>query len=229
MNSFLANASFFGALLCLVCYFLGRALARRFPHPLMNPLLIAIVLCIAFLAVFRIDYDAWNVSASKLTWLLTPSTVALAIPLYEKIDLLRRHAGAVLLSILAGSLTSGATVLALRLLCGLDASEYVTLLPKSVTTAIGMPLAEQLGGMGAVAAIAIILTGLAGNVMAPALLKFVKVEDPIARGLAIGTAAHAVGTARAIELGEIEGAMSGLAIAVAGLMTAVIAPLFAII
>lgn len=229
MNSFLANASFFGALLCLVCYFLGRALARRFPHPLMNPLLIAIVLCIAFLAVFRIDYDAWNVSASKLTWLLTPSTVALAIPLYEKIDLLRRHAGAVLLSILAGSLTSGVTVLALRLLCGLDASEYVTLLPKSVTTAIGMPLAEQLGGMGAVAAIAIILTGLAGNVMAPALLKFVKVEDPIARGLAIGTAAHAVGTARAIELGEIEGAMSGLAIAVAGLMTAVIAPLFAII
>ena len=227
MNSFLANASFFGALLCLVCYFLGRALARRFPHPLMNPLLIAIVLCIAFLAVFRIDYDAWNVSASKLTWLLTPSTVALAIPLYEKIDLLRRHAGAVLLSILAGSLTSGVTVLALRLLCGLDASEYVTLLPKSVTTAIGMPLAEQLGGMGAVAAIAIILTGLAGNVMAPALLKFVKVEDPIARGLAIGTAAHAVGTARAIELGEIEGAMSGLAIAVAGLMTAVIAPLFA--
>ena len=229
MNSFLANASFFGALLCLVCYFLGRALARRFPHPLMNPLLIAIVLCIAFLAVFRIDYDAWNVSASKLTWLLTPSPVALAIPLYEKIDLLRRHAGAVLLSILAGSLTSGVTVLALRLLCGLDASEYVTLLPKSVTTAIGMPLAEQLGGMGAVAAIAIILTGLAGNVMAPALLKFVKVEDPIARGLAIGTAAHAVGTARAIELGEIEGAMSGLAIAVAGLMTAVIAPLFAII
>ena len=229
MNSFLANASFFGALLCLVCYFLGRALARRFPHPLMNPLLIAIVLCIAFLAVFRIDYDAWNVSASKLTWLLTPSTVALAIPLYEKIDLLRRHAGAVLLSILAGSLTSGVTVLALRLLCGLDASEYVTLLPKSVTTAIGMPLAEQLGGMGAVAAIAIILTGLAGNVMAPALLKFVKVEDPIAKGLAIGTASHAVGTSHAIELGEIEGAMSGLAIAVAGLMTAVIAPLFAMI
>ena len=229
MNEFLANASFFGALLCLVCYFLGRALARRFPHPLMNPLLIAIVLCIAFLAVFRIDYDAWNVSAGKLTWLLTPATVSLAIPLYEKLELLRRHAGAVLLSILAGSLTSGVTIVLLRLVCGLDASEYATLLPKSVTTAIGMPLAEQLGGVGAIAAIAIILTGLAGNVMAPALLKFVKVEEPVAKGLAIGTASHAVGTARAIELGEIEGAMSGLAIAVAGLMTAVIAPIFAML
>lgn len=229
MNEFLANASFFGALLCLACYFLGRALARRFPHPLMNPLLIGIVLCIAFLAVFRIDYDAWNVSAGKLTWLLTPATVALAIPLYEKIDLLRRHAGAVLLSILAGSLTSGATILAIRLLCGLSGAEYATLLPKSVTTAIGMPLAEQLGGTGAIAAIAIILTGLAGNVMAPTLLKLLRVEDPVAKGLAIGTAAHAVGTARAIELGEIEGAMSGLAIAVAGLMTAVLAPLFAMI
>ena len=226
MNAFLANASFFGALLCLVCYFLGRALARRFPHPLMNPLLIGIVLCIAFLAVFRIDYDAWNVSASKLTWLLTPATVSLAIPLYEKLELLRRHADAVLLSILAGSLTSGATIVLLRLICGLNAAEYATLLPKSVTTAIGMPLAEQLGGVGAIAAIAIILTGLAGNVMAPALLKFVKVEEPVAKGLAIGTASHAVGTARAIELGEIEGAMSGLAIAVAGLMTAVIAPIF---
>lgn len=229
MSEFLMNSTFFGALLCLFCYFIGRALARRFPHPLMNPLLIAIALCTAFVLVCRVDYDSFNASAGKLTWLLTPATVALAIPLYEKLDLLRRHADAVLLSILAGCLTSALTVLAIRFLCGLSPADYATLLPKSVTTAIGMPLAEQLGGAGSIAAIAIILTGVAGNVMAPTLLRLVRVEEPVAVGLAIGTSAHAVGTARAIELGEIEGAMSGLAIAVAGLMTAVLAPLFAMI
>lgn len=229
MTEFLANSAFFGALLCLACYFVGRALARRFPHPLMNPLLIAIALCVAFLLVFRVDYGAFNEGASRLTWLLTPATAALAIPLYEQLDLLRRHMAAVLASVLAGSLTSALTVLGIRFLCGLDAAAYATLLPKSVTTAIGMPLAERLGGAGAIAAIAIILTGLAGNVMAPTLLRLLKIEEPVAAGLAIGTCSHAVGTSRAIELGQIEGAMSGLAIAVAGLMTAVLAPLFSMI
>lgn len=229
MIEFLSGSAYFGALLCIVSLFLGRALARRFPHPLMNVQLLAIALCSVFLLLLRIDYADFMVSAEKLTWLLTPATAALAIPLYEQIDQLRRHKDVVLLAVLAGTLTSLLTILGIRALCGLTPAEYVTLLPKSVTTAIGMPLAERLGGVGAITAVTIALTGVSGHVMAPILFRLAKIEEPVAVGLALGTSCHAIGTTQALERGPVQGAMSGLAIAVAGLMTAVLAPIFALL
>lgn len=229
MNEFILQSPYFGVMLCLASYFIGDKLCRHFKKSWLHPLPIAIILCMTVLVIFRIEYQTFRTSANLLNWMLTPATAALAIPLYEQITLLRRHAGAIFVSIVLGVVTSMVTVLAVRLVCSLDAMEYATFLTKSVTTPIGMPIARELGGYEGMAAIAIVLTGVAGNVMAPSLLKRLKIEEPIAKGLAIGTCSHAVGTTRALEMGEIEGAMSSLAIVVSGLVTVVLAPAFNLI
>ena len=154
-----------------------------------------------------------------LSYLLTPATVCLAIPLYEQLHLLRRNLWAILLGIAAGAIASIGSVAVLALICGLNHAEFVTLMPKSVSTAISMPLSEMLGGNAAITAIVVILTGVVGNLAASGFLKLIRVTYPVAKGVAIGTSSHAVGTSRALELGEIEGAMSSLSIVVAGIIT----------
>ena len=158
---------------------------------------------------------------------MTPATVCLAIPLYEQWQLLKRHWRAVLLGILAGVFTSMGTVFVLSLLLGLSHQEYVTLLPKSITTAIGMGLSEELGGYVTITVAVIVVTGVLGNIMGEAICKIFRITDPIAKGLSFGASAHAIGTAKAMELGEVEGAMSSLAIAVTGLLTVVFSSVFA--
>ena len=172
---------------------------------------------IVFLAVGNIDYEVYNEGAKFLSWLLTPATVCLAIPLYEQWDLLKHNHKAVLLGLTAGVVTSLVTVLVLSLLLGLSHEEYVTMLPKSITTAIGMGVSEELGGYVTITVAVIIVTGVLGN----------KIEEPISKGLAFGSAAHAIGTAKAMEIGEIEGAMSSLAIAVSGILTVILSSVFA--
>ena len=189
--------------------------------------MISIVITILVLVVADVDYDTYDAGAKYLSWFLTPATVCLAIPLYEQWQLLKRHWRAVLLGILAGVFTSMGTVFVLSLLLGLSHQEYVTLLPKSITTAIGMGLSEELGGYVTITVAVIVVTGVLGNIMGEAICKIFRITDPIAKGLAFGASAHAIGTAKAMELGEIEGAMSSLAIAVTGLLTVVFSSVFA--
>lgn len=227
MKEIITQSAYFGVFISLAAYFVGLYLRNRLKKRFLNPLLIAIILVISLLLAFDIEYEVYNASAKYLSWLLTPCTVCLAIPLYQQLHRLKGNVMAVLLGITAGVLASLSCVLLLSLIFGLDHSAYVTLLPKSVTTAIGMPLAQQLGGDPSIAAVVIIITGVLGNIFAEGFLKLIRVTHPIARGIAIGNSAHALGTARALEMGEVEGAMSGLAIVVTGLITVIGASIFA--
>ena len=173
------------------------------------------------------DYEIYNEGAKYLSWLLTPATVCLAIPLYEQWELLRKNYKAILIGIVSGVLTSLTTVLVLALIMGLSHEEYVTLLPKSITTAIGMGVSEELGGYVTITVAVIIITGVLGNMFGELICRIFKITEPISKGLALGSAAHAIGTAKAVELGEVEGAMSSLSIAVSGILTVILASIFA--
>lgn len=227
MNSFFEESMFAGVTLSIIAYLIGAILKRKFKLGIVNPLLIAIVVSIVFLAVGNIDYEVYNEGAKFLSWLLTPATVCLAIPLYEQWDLLKNNHKAVLLGLTAGVVTSLVTVLVLSLLLGLSHEEYVTMLPKSITTAIGMGVSEELGGYVTITVAVIIVTGVLGNMFGELICKVFKIEEPISKGLAFGSAAHAIGTAKAMEIGEIEGAMSSLAIAVSGILTVILSSVFA--
>ena len=226
MNGLISNSAYFGVVLSLGAYFVSVKINKRFRVALLNPLLISTVLIIAVLLVLKIDYSAYYFSAKYLSYLLTPATVCLAIPLYEKLTLLKNNLRAILLGITAGTLAGMICILLLSLIFGLDHAQYVTLLPKSVTTAIGMPLAEKLGGYSSITVCVIIATGLLGNIFAEGFLKLLRIYDPVAKGIAIGTSSHAIGTSRALQIGDIEGAMSSLAIVVTGLITVIAASAF---
>ena len=229
MKELFSSAAFSGAALTMVAYFTGVAIKNKVKNQFFNPILIAIVIIAAFLITTGTDYDTYNRSAQHISWFLTPATVALAIPLYRQLERLKTNVKAILLGILSGVIASGMGILALAVIFNLSHTEYVTLLPKSITSAIGMGVADELGGFSAITVPVIIITGIFGNITAEMVLKAAKITNPVAKGLAIGTASHGTGTAKAIELGEVEGAMSGLSIAVAGLMTVVAAQIFALI
>ncbi len=226
MNSFLESFAFFGVAVSLVAYGLGCLLQKKWKCPLFNPLLISIIITIAFLACNR-DYDEYDAGAKYLSYLLTPATVCFAIPLYEQLELLKKNWHAVLIGILSGVLSSLGAILGMAVLFRFSHAEYVTLLPKSITTAIGMGVSEELGGYVTLTVAVIIITGLMGNMFAPMVCRVFHITDPIAKGIAIGTSSHAVGTAKAMEMGQVEGAMSSLSIAVAGILTVVGASVFA--
>lgn len=223
--SFLQESLYLGFVLSLAAYLFGVWLKKKIGWAILNSLLVSVVLVIACLQLFHVDYETYNGSAKYISYLLTPSTVCLAIPLYKQLELLRKNLVAVVAAIFAGVLTSAGSIFALCLAFGLGHQHYVTLLPKSITTAIGMGVSEEAGGIVTITVVCIVVTGIFGNIIAEALFKVMKINNPIAKGLALGTSAHAIGTAKALELGEIEGAMSSLAIAVAGLMTVVVVPL----
>ena len=227
MSVFLEDSMFFGMAVSLIGYGLGMLLKRKFGFGFLNPLLLAIIFVMVILKVFGIEYETYEDSAKYLSYLLTPATVCLAIPLYQQLVLLKKNLLAVVLGIVSGTLASMVGVLALSWVFGLSHEEYVTLLPKSITTAIGMGVSEELGGIVTITVAVIIVTGVLGNVIGELVFRIFRIYHPIAKGLALGTSAHAIGTSKALELGEIEGAMSSLSIAVAGLLTVVAASVFA--
>ncbi len=229
MDSLILSSATVGIVISLLAYEIGLAAQRKWKLAILNPLLISIILVIGFLVLFHVDYDSYNNSAQYLSYLLTPATVCLAIPLYLQLDLLKKNIGAILIGVFSGVLASLGSVLAMTVLFGLDHKQYVTMLPKSITTAIGMGVSEELGGYVTITVAVIIITGVIGNMSAEFICKMFRIKSPISRGLAIGTASHAVGTARAMELGEVEGAMSSLAIVVCGLCTVVGASIFSYI
>lgn len=210
MSNFFESSAFLGVAVSLLSYALGSFLKKKFKTGIFNPLLISIVITIVFLLTCNIDYETYNDGAKYLSWLLTPATVCLAIPLYQQIELLKKNHKAVLVGILSGVLTSLTTIMILAFIFKLSHKEYVTMLPKSITTAIGIGVSEELGGYVTITVAVIILTGVLGNILAEGICKLFKINHPIAKGIAIGTASHAIGTAKAMELGEIEGAMSSI-------------------
>ncbi len=226
MNAFFQNSMFAGVTLSLIAYLIGVILKKKLKLGIFNPLLISIVISIGVLLIGKVDYDTYNEGAKFLSWLLTPATVCLAIPLYEQWELLKQNYKAVLLGLLAGTVTSLTTVFVLAKLFGLSHEEYVTLLPKSITTAIGMGVSEELGGYVTITVAVIIITGVLGNMFGEQICKLFRITEPISKGLAFGASSHAIGTAKALEIGEVEGAMSSLAIAVSGIFTVVLASLF---
>ena len=227
MSEFTETSMFAGVTVSLLAYIIGALLKKKFKLAIFNPLLISIVLTIIMLVIADIDYDVYAQGADYLSWFLTPATVCLAIPLYEQWELLKHNVKAVMLGITAGVLASLTTVLVLSLIMHLSHEEYVTLLPKSITTAIGMGVSEELGGYVTITVAVIIVTGVIGNIFGELICKIFRITEPISKGIAFGSASHAIGTAKAMELGDVEGAMSSLSIAVAGILTVVGASVFA--
>ena len=227
MNEFLQDSVFFGVFISVVTYEIGALIKRKWNVAIFNPLLISIALIIVFLILFDVDYDTYDFGAQYLSYFLTPATVALAVPLYEQIEPLKNNWKAIIAGIFSGALTSALCVLILSIVMGLDHKQYVTLLPKSITTAIGMGLSEELGGIVTITVAVIVVTGVIGNMFAEQICKLFHITDPVAKGIAIGSSSHAMGTAKAMEMGEIEGAMSSLSMAVSGLLTVVVSLIFA--
>ncbi len=219
MKEILVNSVYFGVLISISGYGLGLIAKKKWNIAVVNPVLIGFVVVIAVLLAFKVDYKSYYEGAKYISYLLTPTTICLAIPLYEQIENLKKNWKAILLGIASGTVASMGTILLLSMAFGFTHEQYVTMLPKSVTTAIGMGISEELGGIVTITVSCIIITGIFGNIIARGACKLFRIKNPVARGVAIGTASHAIGTAKAIEMGEVEGAMSGLSIAVAGVLT----------
>lgn len=227
MGDFLENSVYFGVTISLISYGFGVLLKKKFQISVFNPLLISIIITIVFLAATKTDYKTYYNSAKYISYLLTPATVCLAIPLYEQIEILKKNFAAIIAGITSGVITSLCCILAMVLFFDMDHKQYVSLLPKSITTAIGMGVSEELGGYVAITTAIIIITGVFGNVIGELVLFIFRIKEPVAKGIALGTASHAIGTAKAMELGEIEGALSSLSIVVAGIITVAGASIFA--
>ncbi len=227
MKEFFEVSVYFGVFISLVSYGAGTWLKKRFGLAVFNPLLLAVILTILFLRLLHIDYAVYHEGAKYISFLLTPATICLGVPLYEQLELLKKNYKAVFGGIFAGVLASLCSILVLSLLFRLDHASYVTLLPKSITTAIGMGVSEELGGFVPVTVAVIIVTGVIGNMFAETICRIFKIHEPIAKGIAIGTSSHAIGTAKAMEMGEVEGAMSSLSIVVSGILTVIGANIFA--
>ncbi len=226
MSNLFSESVFFGVFVSLTAYFIGALLKKKFRLGIFNPLLISIIVTIAVLLIFKVDYKTYNEGAKYISYLLTPATVCLAVPLYEQFEQLKNNWKAVFSGIISGMLTSLCCILLFAVVFDFDHQTYVTFLPKSITTAIGMGVSDELGGYVSVTVAVIIITGVLGNILADFVYKLFRIKDPIAKGVGLGSASHAIGTAKAMELGEVEGAMSSLSIVISGILTVLGANLF---
>lgn len=225
MNEFFLNSTYFGIVLSLLCYWVGLKISTKVKSTLCNPLLIASALIIAVLLILKVDYATFDKGASYLTYFLNPATVCLAVPLYRQFQVLKSNMKAILLGIFAGCIACMVVIVGLSAVFAFSPELTASMLPKSVTTAIAIGVAEEIGGMPSITVVCVVFTGIFGACTASAFFKLFKIEEPVAQGLACGTAAHAIGTSRALELGEVQAAMSSLAIVVTGIMTVVIVPI----
>ena len=224
MNAII-NSPLFGILLSLVAFEIGVTISKKFKYSFLNPLLIANILIVGFLLTTEISLESYNVGGDYISVMLSPATVVLAVPLYRQISKLKQFWKPILAGIFAGSLTSLACVIVVSKLVDLSDTLMLSLLPKSITIPMGSVVSAQIGGIPPVTIIAITITGITGAVAAPAVCRFCHIKNKVAQGIAIGTASHALGTTRAMEMGEVQGAMSSLSIGVAGLFTAIVAPI----
>ena len=220
----LITSPVFGVIASLIAYEIGIYIKKKGRLSIFNPLLIAIIILIFFLTCFHIKYEDYNKGGQIISFFLFPATVALALPMYKKFSLFKENALPILVGILSGAFSGIVCVMFLSKLFGFDHILIESLIPKSITTPIGIALAKQLGGLTSVTVVAIIMTGIIGSIFGPFLYKIFKINDKVAFGIAMGASAHAVGTAKAMEIGETEGAMSGLTMAISGIVTVFLAP-----
>ena len=225
MLEYLYELSLLPLVLTIGSFLLGVQLQKKVKSPLCSPIVVAVALVIGFLKLTGYAVQAYQANTKTITWLLTPATVCLALPLYEQLKVLKKNLPAILIGVLAGTLTSLLTVLGMCYLLGADRQITVSLLPKSITTAFGMVLSQENGGIEALTVSVIIVTGILGALAGSAVCKLFRIKHPVAQGVAFGTASHVMGTSRANELGAITGAVSSLSLACAGIMTAVLFPL----
>lgn len=225
MSNFLTETVYFGLVLSLLTYWVAVQIRKRLPYPVFNPLLISAIMTIIVLYLFNIDFETYNQGAQMLTYLLTPATVCLAIPLYKQTQVLIKHFWAIIISLFCGCLAGLISIIILCLLLKSSETLLCSLIPKSITTAIAIGVSELIGGNSTITVGVVILTGILGAVIAKNIFKIFHIDHPVARGLALGNSAHAIGTAKAIEFGEIEAAMSSLSIVIAGILTVFLAPI----
>ena len=232
MQTLLQNCSnvlyspFFGIVLTILAYQIGITINRRLNHPLANPMLIATTFVIVVLTVFHIPLEAYREGGNLVNLFLAPATAALAVPIYKNLQVLKRNLLPILIGTVVGSFSCMLLVFGLCRLFGLDTTLTASLLSKSVTAPIAMSLTEQLGGIVPIGIAAVICTGITGSILSPYLVKLFHIKEPIAQGVGIGTCSHAIGTSRAILMGEVQGAMSGIAMGLAGFFTVFWAFLF---
>lgn len=222
MNELLSSNVYFSLLLTATAFAAGRALQQRFKLPLFNPILVGAVITGAVLMALNIPVEQYQSGCAPLQFLLTPATICYAISLYEQLGRLKKHLFAILMGVAGGTLVSLSSILLMVRLFGLDAVMKASLLPKSITTAIGMALSQEAGGIAALTTAAIVVTGVMGNMLGTTFCKWFGITEPIAQGVAFGTASHAVGTSRAAELSPLTGAVSSLSLTLAGLITVVL-------
>lgn len=221
MIDYIMESGYWALLLTAAIYQLGQFLNKKTGSALFHPILFSTVLLIPFLLLTGIPNDAYQSGMKSISWLLTPCTVCLGISLYTQLNKLKKHIWAILAGVTAGTVTSLAMVWGLSFAFGLDWATTVSLLPKSVTTAMAQPLAEVGGGYVALATMAVVITGILGSIIGPALCKLFRLKNEISRGVAFGTTSHVVGTTKANELSELTGAVSSLSLVVAGILTAI--------
>ena len=225
MAEFLTTLSLFPLVLTMGAFQIGLWCQKKWRSPIFNPILIAVILVIAVLLLTGYDVEAYQAGTSYISWLLTPATVCLALPLYEQLKILRKSLPAILTGVTAGTLSALISIVALCRLFRLDTAISVSLLPKSITTAMGIVLSGQNGGIPALTTMSIMITGILGSLVGSTLCKLLKLDDPIAQGTALGTASHVVGTSKASEMGQLQGAVSSLSLAIAGILTAILFPI----
>lgn len=213
------ESPFFGITLSILAFWMGIKIQKKTKLVICNPLLIAIILCIGFLLIFKIPYEAYDTGGSIINMFLGPATACLAVSIYTKLELLKKNWLPILVGCAVGSATSMLSVLGLCKLLNLDNAMTMSLIPKSVTTPIAVSISSAHGGVVPVTVVAVIFTGILGSILAPTLIKLFRIQDPIVAGLSIGASSHAMGTSKAIEIGETEGALSGLAIGICGIIT----------
>lgn len=219
MSEFFGQSAFFSVVLSVGAYLAGLVVAKKTKLAIFNPFLVTMAIIIPVLLLLKIDYAAYSEGTKFLNYLLTPTTVCLAVPLYQKLEILKRNWKAIFIGVVSGILANFVGVFVISLLFGLTHTQYVTMLPRSITAAIGMPLSQELGGVVSITVTMIMGAGIIGNALAVPILKLFRITDPVAKGVAIGCSSHILGTAKAMEIGETEGAMSSLALIVSGLTT----------
>ena len=225
MAEFLSSISLFPLALTLGAFQVGRVCQQKWKSPVFNPILIAVLLVSPVLLVTGVPYATYKKGTDAISWLLTPATVCMALPLYTQLKVLKKSLPAALAGIVAGTFASLLCIAGLCLVLHLDRTVSVSLLPKSITTAIGIVLSENAGGIPGLTTVAILVTGITGSLLGPWLCKVLRITDPVAQGVAMGTACHVIGTAKANEMGKLQGAVGSLSLTVAGILTAIAFPM----
>ncbi|MBU3177854.1 LrgB family protein [Clostridium estertheticum] len=221
----LITSPVFGVISSLIAYEIGLYIKKKGRLSIFNPLMIAVIILILFLTKLHIKYEDYNKGGQIISFFLFPATVALALPMYKKFVLFKENATPILIGIFSGAISGFISVVFLSKIFGLTDVLIESLMPKSITTPIGIALSKQLGGLQSITVVAIIITGIIGSIGGPLLYKIFKINDKVALGIAMGASSHALGTARAMEIGEVEGAMSGLTMAISGVVTVLLYPL----